>query len=315
MLSSGLRNLWQDLSASARQALSPRSSAPATNGRPAMPMPKRFGRYLIDEVLGRGSMGAVYRAHDPQDDRVVAIKTLAWGGDAEDPATTEAHARFMAELHTARRLDHPDIVNLHAAGEEHGVAFLVMEFAPGESLEAHTSAERLLPAHEVLHIVARVADALAYAHRQGVLHRDIKPANIIVHRAMGSVKLTDFGVARLLDAARTRSGTLLGTPAFMAPELLVGRSATARSDIYALGVTLFQLLTGALPHESSSMAQLMRSIVNVPAPDVRTLRPELGADLANAVALALERRPELRYADAAALAEDLRRIDRESAPA
>ena len=315
MLSSGLRNLWQDLSASARQALSPRTPPAPGDTQPAMPVPKRFGRYLVDDVLGRGSMGAVYRAHDPQDNRVVAIKTLAWGGETEDPATAEAHARFLAELQTARRLDHPDIVNLHAAGEEHGVAYLVMEFAPGKSLDAHTSAERLLPVHEVLHIIARVADALAYAHRQGVLHRDVKPANIIVHGAMGSVKLTDFGVARLLDAARTRSGTLLGTPAFMAPELLVGRSATARSDVYALGVTLFQLLSGALPHESASLAQLMRSIVNVPAPDVRSRRPELSADLANAVALALERRPELRYGDAGALAEDLRRIDRESSPA
>jgi serine/threonine protein kinase len=318
MSSSGLRGLWQDLSASARQALAPREHGKLSEPRAAKSaaaMPARLGRYVIDATLGRGSMGAVYRAHDPQDDRVVAIKTLAWGGELDDPATIEAHARFLAELQTARRLDHPDIVNLHAAGEEHGVAYLVMEFAPGESLDVHARAERLLPAHDVLHIAARVADALAYAHRQGVLHRDIKPANVIFHRSTGSVKVTDFGVARLLDAARTRTGTLLGTPAFMAPELLVGRSATARSDIYALGVTLFQLLTGALPHDSASMAQLMRSIVNVSAPDVRTLRPELGEGVADIVALALERRPELRYTDATALAEDLRTVAGERPPA
>jgi eukaryotic-like serine/threonine-protein kinase len=310
-MSSGLRGFWQDLSASARAALQPRPGVQDTRPAP----PQRLGRYIIDDTLGRGSMGAVYRAHDPQDDRVVAIKTLAWGGEPDDPATAEAHARFVAELQAARRLDHPDIVNLHEAGEEQGIAYLVMEFAPGESLDAYTATDRLLPPLEVLHIIARAADALAYAHRQGVMHRDIKPANIIVHRPTGTVKVTDFGVARLLDAARTRSGTLLGTPAFMAPELLVGRSATARSDVYALGVTLFQLLTGRVPHESSSMAQLMRSIVNEPAPDLRSLRPELGEGIANVVALALERRPELRYPDANALAQDLREVAQQAAAA
>jgi serine/threonine-protein kinase len=304
-MSSGLRGLWQDLSASARQVLQARLPV-AADTQPMVP--RQLGRYMIDTMLGRGSMGAVYRAHDPADDRVVAIKTLTWGGDVDDPATAEAHARFMAELQTAQRLDHPDIVNLHEAGEEQGIAYLVMEFAPGESLDAHAAPDRLLPPSELLTIMGRAAEALAYAHRQGVLHRDIKPANIIVHRAVGTVKVTDFGVARLLDAARTRSGTLLGTPAFMAPELLVGRSATARSDIYALGVTLFQLLTGQLPHASASMAQLMRSIVNEPAPDVRSGRPDLNEDIANIVALALERRPELRYSDAGALAQDLRQV-------
>ena len=301
-MSTGLRGLWQDLSASAREMLHSRSAQDAPAG------PRQLGGYVIDVALGRGSMGTVYRAHDAADGRVVAIKTLTWGGDADDPASKEAHKRFLAELQASRRLDHPDIINLHAAGEEQGVAYLVMEFAPGDSLDHFTTSDRLLPVPDLLEVVARAAQALAYAHRNGVLHRDIKPANIIVHPGAGSVKVTDFGVARLLDSARTRSGALLGTPAFMAPELLVGRSASARSDVYALGVTLFQLLTGVLPHESASMAQLMRSIVNEPAPDVRLRRPELSEDVANIVALALERRPELRYADAAAMADDLRTV-------
>ena len=300
-MSSGLRGLWQDLSASARQILHARTEQDVSAG------PRQLAGYVIDVPLGRGSMGTVYRAHDPSGS-VVAIKTLTWGGDADDAASNEAHKRFLAELQTAQRLDHPDIINLHTAGEEQGIAYLVMEFAPGDSLDHFAAPDRLLPVPELLEVLARAADALAYAHRNGVLHRDVKPANIIVHPGAGSVKVTDFGVARLLDAARTRSGALLGTPAFMAPELLVGRSASARSDIYALGVTLFQLLTGALPHESASMAQLMRSIVNEPAPDVRVRRPELSEDVANIVALALERRPELRYADAGAMAQDLRAV-------
>ena len=301
-MGSGFRGLLQDLGESARQMLQARTGSTEAAG------PQRLGGYVIDVALGRGSMGTVYRAHDPADGNVVAIKTLTWGGDTDDAASEEAHQRFLAELQTSQRLDHPDIINLHDAGEEQGIAYLVMEFAPGESLDHFTAADRLLPVPELLEVMARAADALAYAHRHAVLHRDVKPANIIVHLGVSSVKVTDFGVARLLDAARTRSGALLGTPAFMAPELLVGRAASARSDIYALGVTLYQLLAGALPHESASMAQLMRSIVNEPAPDVRMRRPELGEDLANIVALALERRPELRYADAGAMAQDLRAV-------
>jgi eukaryotic-like serine/threonine-protein kinase len=160
----------------------------------------------------------------------------------------------------------------------------------------------------VLHVAARVADALAYAHSQGVVHRDIKPANVMVDPAEDSVKVTDFGIARITDSSRTRTGMVLGTPSYMSPEQMAGRRVDGRSDLYSLGVMLFQMLCGRLPHNADSMAKLMYQIANDPAPDIRTLRPSLPEALANAVALALEKRPEVRYADGRQLAEDLRTI-------
>jgi serine/threonine protein kinase len=157
----------------------------------------------------------------------------------------------------------------------------------------------------VLRTLARVAQALAYAHTQGVVHRDIKPANVMVDPATDTVKVTDFGIARIADASRTRTGMVLGTPSFMSPEQMAGRRVDGRTDLYSLGVMLFQLLTGALPHRSESMAELMNRIVNDTAPDVRSLRPELPEALANVVALALEKRVELRYADGGQFADDL----------
>jgi eukaryotic-like serine/threonine-protein kinase len=165
--------------------------------------------------------------------------------------------------------------------------------------------------------VARVATALAHAHSQGVVHRDIKPANVMIDPANDAVKVTDFGIARVADASRTRTGLVLGTPSFMSPEQMAGGRIDGRTDIYSLGVMLFQLLTGALPHRSESMATLMHQIVNDPAPDVRTVRPGLPEALANVVALAVEKRPELRYADGHQLAADLRAVAEmlEAAPA
>ena len=153
-----------------------------------------------------------------------------------------------------------------------------------------------------------MAEALSYAHSQGVVHRDIKPANVMVDTEGSSVKVMDFGVARVDDASRTRTGIVLGTPSFMSPEQMSGRRTDGRSDLYSLGVMLFQLLTGTLPFEGGSMAELMRRIVNEPAPDVRGLRPELPQALADVVALALEKRPEVRYADGVQMAQDLRAV-------
>jgi len=169
----------------------------------------------------------------------------------------------------------------------------------------HTLPGRLLPVRDVLETVARVAQALAYAHTQGVVHRDIKPTNVMIDPASDTVKVTDFGIARITDASRTRTGMVLGTPSFMSPEQMAGRRVDGRSDLYSLGVMLFQLLTGGLPHASESMATLMYQIANQPAPDVRTLRPGLPEALANIVALALEKRPEVRYSDGKTLAADL----------
>lgn len=278
---------------------------------PALPLATdrtTLGRYRIDRQIGRGSMGLVYLGHDPQIDRQVAIKTMALSREFEGHDLVDARARFFREAETAGRLQHPDIVTIFDVGEEQDLAYIAMEYLKGHDLLPHTQPTRLLPVLVVLRTLERVALALAYAHSQGVVHRDIKPANVMVDTASGSVKVTDFGIASIADGYRTRTGLVLGTPSFMSPQQLSGQRVDGRADLYSLGVMLFQLLTGALPHRSESMATLMQQIAHEAAPDVRGLRPELPESLANVVALALEKRPELRYADGRQMAADLHAV-------
>ena len=278
------------------------AAAAASDGRTTL------GRYRIERELGRGAMGAVYLGLDPQIGRQVAIKTMALGREFAGTELVEVRTRFFREAEMAGRLQHPDIVTIYDAGEEDGLAYIAMEFVAGQDLLPHTVPGRLLPLGDVLQTTARVAEALAYAHRQGVVHRDIKPANVMVEAASNTVKVTDFGIARVADASRTRTGRVLGTPSFMSPEQMAGGRVDGRSDLYSLGVMLFQLVTGALPHASDSMARLMHQIANEPAPDVRSLRPELPEGLARAIAAALEKRPELRPSDGAVMGANLRAI-------
>ena len=197
---------------------------------------------------------------------------------------------------------------MYESGEDQGLAYIAMEFVGGHDLQAHTRPGQLLWPAQVVAIGARVALALDHAHRQGVVHRDIKPANVMVELAEDRVKVTDFGVARIADAASTRTGIVLGTPSFMSPEQMAGGRLDGRSDLYSLGVMLYQLLTGALPHTSESLGRLKVAIANEPAPDIRTSRPDLPAGLAAVIAQALEKRPERRQADAGALAAELRAL-------
>jgi serine/threonine-protein kinase len=308
--------------AAPRPAAAPPSRPGAPESRPAStsaaePAPDRttLGRYRIDRQIGRGSMGAVYLGHDPKISRQVAIKTMALSQEFDGAALAEARERFFREAETAGRLQHRDIVTIFDAGEDQGLAYIAMEYLKGHDLQRHTTASNLLALPDVLNIVARVADALAYAHTQGVVHRDIKPANVMIDPGVNGVKVTDFGIARITDSSRTRTGMVLGTPSFMSPEQMSGRRVDGRSDLYSLGVMLFQLLTGQLPHSAESMAKLMYQIANEPAPDVRTLRPDLPQALGDVVALALEKRPEVRYADGRQLALDLRTVAAACGPA
>ncbi len=277
----------------------------ATPSEPARADRTTLGRYRIDRTLGRGAMGLVYLGHDPQIGRAVALKTMALSREFEGSELAEARTRFFREAEMAGRLQHPDIVTIFDANEEQGLAYIAMEYVKGHDLSRHTQPGRLLPVPVVLRTLARVAQALAHAHSQGVVHRDVKPANVMIDPESGTVKVTDFGIARVTDGGRTRTGLVLGTPSFMSPEQMAGGRVDGRSDLYSLGVMLFQLLTGALPHRSDSMAQLLHEIANAAAPDVRTLRPGLPEALANVVTLALEKRPELRYADGHQFAADL----------
>lgn len=264
-----------------------------------------LGRYQIDKELAKGAMGVVYLGKDPKIGRVVAIKTLALSQEFEGDALDDARQRFFREAETAGRLQHQNIVTIFDAGEEQDLAYIAMEFLRGADLVRATSDAHLLPVVKVLAIVAKVAEALAYAHEQHVVHRDIKPANIMYDPITDVVKVTDFGIARITDSSRTKTGVVLGTPSFMSPEQIAGHKVDGRSDLYSLGVMLFQLLTGKLPFRGDSMAQLMFKIANEPAPDVRTLRGELSEDLARVVALSLAKRPEARYQDGCRFAADL----------
>jgi len=267
-----------------------------------------FGPYQVLRTLGQGSMGAVHLAIDQTSGVAVALKVMALTDHAAGAEPDEARARFLAEAEPMRRLAHPDIVRLLAAGEQGGSGWLAMELVVGVDLARYARPARLLPEPVVLRLAERVARALHHAHCAGVVHRDVKPSNIMIDWASDQLKLADFGLARLADAERTRTGLVLGSPAYMAPEQLAGDAPTPASDLYALGVTLFQLLTGRLPFDDSSLGALLRSVAFDEAPDLRTQRPDLPPALAAVVAGLLSKRPAERPADAQALADTLRAL-------
>jgi serine/threonine-protein kinase len=265
----------------------------------------RLGRWRLERELARGSTGSVWLARSGDDEPPVAIKTIAFGGELAGDELALAKARFRQEARAAQRLEHADIVRVYDVGETGALAWIVMEFVRGRDLTRYCEPRRLLPPPLALAIGARIARALAHAHSRGVVHRDVKPANVIVDLPANVVKVADFGVAHLADAERSRSGQVLGTPSYMAPEQLAGRKVDGRADLYALGVMLFQLFAGRLPHEADTIGALLQQIANEPAPDLHRVRPELPQSLAQVVALALEKRPEVRYADGTQLADDL----------
>lgn len=273
------------------------------NGAVEKPM---LGRYQVEKELGKGAMGVVYLGKDPKIGRVVAIKTMALSQEFEGDDLADARERFFREAETAGRLQHQNIVTIFDAGEEHDLAYIAMEFLKGRDMVEYCKPGQLLPLDRVLDIVARVALALDYAHRQNVVHRDIKPANIMYELSSDTVKVTDFGIARITDSSRTRTGLVLGTPSYMSPEQLAGKKVDGRSDLYSLGVMLYQMLTGVLPLRGDSMAELMYKIANEEVADVRTLRADLPEGVALIVSRALQKRPETRYQNGTEFAADLR---------
>lgn len=273
-----------------------------------------LGRYQVDKELGKGAMGVVYLGKDPKIGRVVAIKTMALSQEFAGEELVDARERFFREAETAGRLQHQNIVTIFDAGEEHDLAYIAMEFLKGRDLADHCKSDQLLPMPVVVSIVARVAEALAYAHKQNVVHRDIKPANIMYERESDTVKVTDFGIARITDSSKTKTGLVLGTPSFMSPEQLAGKKVDGRSDLYSLGVMLFQMLAGVLPFRGDSMAELMYKIANEEAPDIRIIRAEISPALADVVALSLSKRPEIRYQSGDIFAADLRSVLQGMAP-
>jgi eukaryotic-like serine/threonine-protein kinase len=272
------------------------------------PASKRFGRYETVAELGRGAMGVVYKARDPQIDRFVAIKTVAlWGQEPEEEK--EFRLRFANEAQAAGRLHHPGIVAVFDVGEnpENQDPYIVLEYVSGESLNKILSREKKLPLEVAIQLATEIAEALEYAHAQGVVHRDIKPANVLITED-GHAKIADFGIAKLNLAHFTLPGRVLGTPAYMAPEQLSGEGCDGRSDLFSLGVILYAMVTGHSPFQGNSATTVCfkvanREPVSASALDM-TLPPELDAVIARAMA----KNPEERYQQGAEFANDLREI-------
>ncbi len=274
--------------------------------RRATGTPRTLGRYQIEREIGRGAMAVVYQGRDPKINRVVAIKAIALAREFGDEDVEEARRRFFREAESAGRLNHPDIVTVYDAGEDQQLAYIAMEFLTGQPLSDFTSSTELLPAATVVELLARAADALAHAHRFNVVHRDIKPANIVFDCSNDGLKITDFGIARLTDSGATKSGIVLGTPSFMSPEQLEGRTVQGPSDLFSLGVTLYQLLTAQLPFRADSMTGLMFKIANDAHPPLRAVRPDLPTFLEAILARALHKRADQRYQSGSEMAVALR---------
>jgi len=265
-----------------------------------------LGRYQLEKELGKGAMGVVYLGKDPKISRVVAIKTMALSQEFEADELVEVKERFFREAETAGRLNHPNIVTIYDAGEEHDLAYIAMEFLKGKDLAPYTKPDNLLPLLKVMDIVAKVAEALDYAHGNNVVHRDIKPANIMYEPDTGGVKVTDFGIARITDSSKTKTGMVLGTPSYMSPEQLAGKKVDGRSDLFSLGAMLYQMTTGQLPFQGDSMATLMFKIANEPHVGVLNLRPDIPQCLAIIIDRMLEKDMEKRYQHGAEIAKDIR---------
>jgi CHASE2 domain-containing sensor protein/predicted Ser/Thr protein kinase len=254
-----------------------------------------LGRYEVEKELGKGAMGVVYLGKDPKIGRVVAIKTMALAQEFDADEIEQVKARFFREAETAGRLNHPNIVTIYDAGEEHDLAFIAMEFLQGHDLARYCKPDNLMQMRKVISIVERAAEGLDYAHKQNVVHRDIKPANIMYEAESDTVKITDFGIARITDSSKTKTGTVLGTPSYMSPEQLAGKKVDGRSDLFSLGVMLYQMLSGSLPFNADSMASLMYKITNEEAVDIRTIRATIPEALAAVVNKALIKDVDQRY--------------------
>ena len=267
---------------------------------------KTLGRYRIVGELGRGAMGAVYRAVDPVIDREVAIKTLLPNLPPE--IMQEVRGRFLREARSAGRLSHPNIVTIYDVGEQDGMAYIAMELLRGHSLLQILQHPQRLAFNTIANLIAQVADALDHAQSQGIVHRDVKPANVMVDNG-GRAKLTDFGVAYIPASTMTQAGTALGSPRYMSPEQVMGHPIDSRSDIFALGVVLYELLTKRTPFEregDTTVFALMNRIASTPHPPLRSQDPAVPEAFEHIVDHALAKKPDQRYLRAADMARDLR---------
>src|ERR1700719_4222149 len=266
----------------------------------------KAGRYEILGELGRGAMGVVYRATDPVIGRTVAVKTIRLSEEGTGLSRPELLSRFQTEARAAGLLTHPNIVVVYDAGEENGLYYITMELIEGKSLQALLDSGHSFPVPRVLRIMEQTCGALQFAHERNIIHRDIKPANLML-TADDTVKVTDFGTAKILQFGTVQQTThVMGTPSYMSPEQVKGRPVDGRSDIFSLGVLLYEILTGEKPFPGQSITTVIYKIVNEEPIPPRQLNPSIHPGLNDIVMRALAKEPEARYQSCRELLEDLR---------
>ena len=276
-----------------------------------LPPGSKLGRFEISSVLGQGAMGVVYLAHDPDIDRAVAIKTVHPEA-ARGESAAEIEARFLKEAKLAGRLQHPNIVTVYDVGRDRDVYFIAMEYVDGKPLTRYLGGPEELPLTAKVTIIRQAAEALAHAHERGVVHRDIKPGNILITRE-GRVKVTDFGIGKFTSATSsdmTRTGQMIGSPAYMSPEQIRGEKIDGRSDLFSLGVVLYELLTGARPFPGESITTLVYQILHTEPRDPREIRSDLPMTTREVMARLLAKQPDKRPGDATEFIRELRRIEK-----
>ena len=270
-----------------------------------------LGRYRVIELIGRGGMASVFRAHDPDLNRYVAIKVLP-SYEVQEPTFAD---RFRQEAQAVAGLNHPNIIQVYDFGEDKGFIYIVMAHVTGGTLQDRLGGRRL-PLDETLELIGPVGEALEYAHGEGVIHRDVKPANVLLDDS-GKPILSDFGLARMLagSAALTRANATVGTPEYMAPEQALGKSADQRSDLYALGIIIYQMLLGEVPFRGETPPETLLAHVHRPVPLPSSVDPDIDPLLEANLVRALAKNPEDRHQSPTELMEALALVSRESGPA
>ncbi|HUF49126.1 MAG TPA: serine/threonine-protein kinase [Vicinamibacterales bacterium] len=266
-------------------------------------IPRQIGRYEILDLIGRGGMGVLYRGHDPSLERDVAVKMM----HLDFTRDHSARERFQREARAVARLAHKNIVTIHELGEIDGAPFIVMELLGGKDLDEMLKSQAPMSLGQKLDIVAQLCEALAYAHDQGIVHRDVKPGNVRLLED-GTVKILDFGIARFTASSLTQSGTVMGTPSYMAPEQIMGQPVDGRADLFSAGVLLYELLAGHRPFVGDSPTSVAYQIMHTDAPELRSALPDLPEAITDIVARALEKNPADRYPRAQEMASDLQTV-------
>ncbi len=273
-----------------------------------------LGRYEVLKELGKGAMGIVYLGKDPKINRTVAIKTMRFEEGMEEKALKDQKERFFREAQAAGNLSHPNIIKIYDAGEEQDIAYLAMELLKGDDLKKWASKDNLLPVDKALEYMAKAADALDYAHKNGVVHRDIKPANIMLLED-GTLRVADFGIARITESSKTATGTVMGTPFYMSPEQISGKKVDGRADLFSLGVTMYELLTGERPWKGGeAIGTLFFQISSDPWPDPLLIRPGLPKEIVPVIDKALKKNPDERFQTGAEMAHAIRAVIERRAP-